>query len=98
VNRTTGMNTVGLLTQIGIFNPFNRKQETEADYLGLIFSSLAGYDIRESVKLWERMAEAKKGKEPPEFMSTHPSSANRIKTISDWMKEVILDYPPIKVN
>ena len=40
-------------------NPFGRKQETEADYLGLIFSSLAGYDIRESVKLWERMAEMK---------------------------------------
>ena len=37
-------------------NPFGRKQETEADYLGLIFSSLSGYDIRESVKLWERMA------------------------------------------
>ena len=36
-------------------NPFGRKQETEADYLGLIFSSLSGYDIRESVKLWERM-------------------------------------------
>ena len=40
VNRTTGMNTVGLLTQMGILNPFNRKQESEADYLGLIFSSL----------------------------------------------------------
>ena len=37
-------------------NPFGRRQETEADYLGLIFSSLAGYDIRESIKLWERMS------------------------------------------
>ena len=98
VNRTTGMNTVGLLTQLGIMNPFNRKQESEADYLGLIFSSLSGYDIRETVKIWERMQKANKGKEPPEFMSTHPSSANRIKTISDWMNEIILDYPPIKVN
>jgi predicted Zn-dependent protease len=50
VNRTTGMNTVGLLSQLGIMNPFNRKQESEADYLGLIFSSLSGYDIRETVK------------------------------------------------
>ena len=41
-------------------NPFGRKQETEADYLGLIFSSLAGYDVRESVKLWERMSSIKK--------------------------------------
>jgi len=98
VNRTTGMDTVGLLTQLGIMNPFSRKQESEADYLGLIFSSLSGYDIRETVKVWERMQKANKGKEPPEFMSTHPSSKNRIKTISDWMNEIILDYPPIKLT
>ncbi len=98
VNRATGMDTVGLLTQLGIMNPFSRKQESEADYLGLIFSSLSGYDIRETVKVWERMQKANKGKEPPEFMSTHPSSSNRIKTISDWMNEIILDYPPIKLT
>jgi predicted Zn-dependent protease len=98
VNRTTGMNTVGLLTQLGIMNPFNRKQESEADYLGLIFSSLSGYDIRETTKIWERMQKANKGKEPPEFMSTHPSSANRIKKINEWMNKIILEYPPIQVN
>ncbi len=96
VNRATGMNTVGLLSQLGIMNPFNRKQESEADYLGLIFASLSGYDIRETTKIWERMKEAKKGKEPPEFMSTHPSSDNRIKKITEWMNEVIVEYPPIK--
>ena len=96
VNRTTGMNTVGLLTQMGILNPFNRKQESEADYLGLIFSSLSGYDIREAPKLWERMKESNKGKEPPEFMSTHPSSDNRIKKLNEWMNEVTLKYPPIE--
>ena len=98
VNRTTGMNTVGLLTQMGILNPFSRKQESEADYLGLIFSSLAGYDIRETVKVWERMKEANKGKAPPEFMSTHPSSENRIKKINEWMNEITLKYPPINLN
>ena len=97
VNRTTGMNTVGLLSQIGIMNPFNRKQESEADYLGMIFSSLSGYDIRETVKIWERMKKLNKGKEQPEFMSTHPSAENRIKKITDWTNEIILDYPPIKV-
>ena len=96
VNRTTGMNTVGLLTQLGIMNPFNRKQEIEADYLGMIFSSLSGYDIRETVKIWDRMKEANKGKQPPEFMSTHPSSTNRIIKINEWMNEIILDYPPIE--
>ena len=98
VNRTTGMNTVGLLSQLGIMNPFSRKQESEADYLGMIFSSLSGYDIRETVKIWERMKELNKGKEPPEFMSTHPSSDNRIKNLNEKMNEVILDYPPIKLT
>ena len=95
INRTTGMNAVGLLSQIGILNPFNRKQESEADYLGLIFASLSGYDIRETTKIWERMKKANKGKEPPEFMSTHPSASNRINKISKWMNEIILKYPPI---
>ena len=95
VNRVTGMNTVGLLSQIGIMNPFSRTQESEADYLGMIFSSLSGYDIRETKKLWERMKASKKGKEVSEFMSTHPSSDTRIKNLTQWENEVILDYPPI---
>ena len=98
VNRVTGMNTVGLLSQLGIMNPFTRKQETEADYLGMIFSSLSGYDIRETKKLWVRMKESNKGKEPPEFMSTHPSSDNRIKNLSGWEDAVILDYPPVELS
>ena len=97
VNRVSGMNTVGLLSQIGIMNPFSRKQESEADYLGMIFSSLSGYDIRETVKIWERMKKANKGKAPPEFMSTHPSADNRIKKISEWTNEIVIDYPPIKI-
>ena len=95
INKTTGMNTVGLLSQIGIMNPFNRKQESEADYLGLIFASLSGYDIRETTKIWERMKEANKGKEPPVFLSTHPSNENRIDKINEWMNKIILEYPPI---
>jgi len=95
VNKVTGMNTVGLLSQIGIMNPFSRTQETEADYLGMIFASLSGFDIRETKKLWERMKEANKGKEPPQFMSTHPSSSKRIKDLKEWENTVILDYPPI---
>ena len=98
VNRVTGMNTVGLLSQIGIMNPFTRKQEMEADYLGMIFSSLSGYDIRETKELWKRMKNANKGKEPPQFMSTHPSSINRIKNLKEWENSVILDYPPIAIS
>ena len=94
--RATGVDVTGMLRTFGIDNPFGRKQETEADYLGLIFSSLAGYDIRESVKIWERMKEAHKGQEPPEWMSTHPSSARRIETLKGWIPAIIIEYPPIK--
>ena len=100
INRTrntVGQNTGLDIFQLGIMNPFGRKQETEADYLGLIFSSLSGYDIRESVKLWERMSEKNKGKEPPAFLSTHPSSKKRIENLNNWINEVIVEYPPIKV-
>ena len=98
INRTrntVGQNTGFDIFQLGIMNPFGRKQETEADYLGLIFSSLAGYDIRESVKLWQRMAEKNKGKEPPAFLSTHPSSKKRIENLKIWIEEVMIKYPPI---
>ena len=95
INRSTGMDTVGLISSIGIMNPFNRKQESEADYLGMIFSSLSGYDIRETEKIWERMKEENKGKEPPQFMSTHPSSDSRIRNIQTWLNEIIIKYPPI---
>ena len=98
INRTTGMNTVGLLSQIGIMNPFTRTQESEADYLGMIFASLSGYDIRETKKLWERMKKANKGKEPPQFLSTHPSSSKRIKNLKEWENSIILDYPAITIS
>ena len=94
-SQTTGVDVAGMLRTFGIDNPFGRKQESEADYLGLIFSSLAGYDIRESVKIWERMKESFKGQEPPEWMSTHPSSTKRIQSLKLWIPEIIIDYPPI---
>jgi len=95
-SRATGVDVSGMLRTFGIDNPFGRKQETEADYLGLIFSSLAGYDIRESVKLWERMQDSNKGQEPPEWMSTHPSSSRRIESLKKWIPEITMAYPPIK--
>ena len=100
INRTrntVGQNTGLDIFQIGIMNPFGRKQESEADYLGLIFSSLSGFDIRESVELWKRMSQNKKGKEIPVFLSTHPSSKKRIENLKSWIDEVIIKYPPIKI-
>ena len=98
INQATGMNTVGLLSKLGIMNPFNRKQESEADYLGMVFSSLSGYDITETFKIWERMKELTKGKAPPEFLSTHPSAENRIRKINEWTNQIILEFPPNNIS
>ena len=95
-SRATGVDVAGMLRTFGIDNPFGRKQEGEADYLGLIFSSLAGYDIRESVKIWERMKASRKGNAIPEWMSTHPSNLKRIESLKAWIPEIIIKYPPIK--
>ena len=85
----------GQLRTYGLDLPFNRSQESEADYLGIIFSNLGGYNIDESYKIWERMQEAG-GKGPAEFFSTHPSSKNRIIKLKEWIPQVRIDYPSIK--
>ena len=54
-------------------------------------------NILEEKSIWQRMAEKKKGKEPPAFLSTHPSSKKRIENLNGWINEVIIKYPPIKV-
>ena len=86
----------GYVRQFGLDLPFNRKQESEADYLGIIFSSLAGYNIEESYKVWERMKE-ETGSGPTEFWSTHPSPDNRIKKLKEWIPIVSRQYPAISV-
>ncbi len=87
----------GQLRQVGLELPFSRSQETEADYLGLIFMSLGGYNVEESYKVWERMQEENEGRGPSEFWSTHPSPENRIDKLKGWIPEVILQYPPVKI-
>ena len=52
---------------------------TEADKLGLIFMSMAGYNPEEAVPFWQRMAANCKGGKLPEFLSTHPSDETRKK-------------------
>lgn len=67
---------------------FSRENETEADKAGQIYMARAGYDPAESIALWQRMAEAKKGgSAPPEFLSTHPSDDRRRGNLSTWLPE-----------
>jgi predicted Zn-dependent protease len=72
--------------------PFNRSQESEADHIGLILMAKAGYDPHEAVRLWERMEASQHGAGPPEFLSTHPSGATRIKQIQQWLPEALQYY------
>jgi len=92
VGRTTGVD----ILQVGIFNPFTRKQESEADYLGLAFASLTGYNLYEGAELWKRMKKEMGNKEIPQFLSTHPSPTNRISQIRNWIPQIRQQFPKIK--
>ncbi len=85
------MGAFGIGAQYGAMLPFSRKHESEADYIGLIYLARACFDPREAPKLWQRMGEASKsrGKQPSEFMSTHPSPQTRIEQFKAWMPEAL---------
>lgn len=76
---------------LGVLLPFSRSHESEADYIGLLLAAQAGYDPREAVRLWERMAQSSKGA-PPEFLSTHPANETRIQDLQKWMPEALMIY------
>lgn len=82
----------GVGTQAGILLPNSRKQESEADRLGLTFMAMAGYDPAKAIDFWTRMAAQSKGGSTPEFLSTHPSDATRISNIKKYLPEAIAYY------
>jgi predicted Zn-dependent protease len=77
----------GIATQLGLDLPFNRSQESEADSLGLELMARAGYNPQAAITLWNKMSAASQG-EPPQFLSTHPGSQNRIRTIQILLPRV----------
>jgi predicted Zn-dependent protease len=81
----------GIGTQYGILLPYSRKQETEADHLGLIFMAMAGYNPNTAVDFWQRMAAASKDA-PPELLSTHPADKTRINNLKQFMPEAMKYY------
>jgi len=90
------MGAYGLGTQVGVLLPYNRIQESEADHLGLIFMAMAGYDPGGAVDFWQRMAANKQGASQPEFLSTHPADATRIKDIEHLVPEALTYYTKAK--
>ena len=81
---------LGLGAQYGVILPFSRSHESEADLIGLDLMAKAGFDPKESVTLWQNMAQS--GLSPPEFMSTHPSSDTRIKQLRERIPQVQPTY------
>ncbi len=79
--------------QVGFLLPNSRKHEYEADRFGMMFSAMAGYDPREAVAFWKRMAAAG-GNKPPEFLATHPSDQNRVAQLQKYMDEALSYYHP----
>ena len=75
------MQAYGIGANIGAILPFSRLHESEADELGLIFMAMAGYNPDEAIPFWQRMSQASKGNQPPEFLSTHPSHNTRIEKL-----------------
>ncbi|MEK6781866.1 MAG: M48 family metallopeptidase [Bacteroidota bacterium] len=82
---------VGMGSQVGMLK-FSRSHESEADHIGLIFMSMAGYDPQQAPIFWERMSSLGGGQKPPEFLSTHPSDDTRIKDLQGWMSEAMGYY------
>ena len=82
----------GLGAQVGVMLPFGRKQEYEADKMGLVLMAMAGYDPRYAVNFWQKMAQSKGGAQQSELLSTHPSDANRIRAIEAYLPTALQFY------
>ncbi len=85
------MEAIGQGANLGMLK-FSRQHESEADHIGLIFMSMAGYDPHLAPEFWKRMIAMNTGQKPPEFLSTHPSDETRIAALEGWMPEAMGYY------
>lgn len=86
------MKAYGAASQYGVILPYSRKHESEADHIGLMLMSKAGYDPAEAPRFWQRFAAANTGEKPMEFFSTHPSDSNRAAALMGLLQEAQVLY------
>lgn len=86
------LNVAGMAYQAMFALPNSREQETEADRMGVELAARAGYDPRAAISLWDKMARASDGKQPPQWLSTHPSNAARQKDLAVYAEKVLPLY------
>ncbi|MCD6009632.1 M48 family metallopeptidase [Halomonas sp. IOP_31] len=91
------MGLLGMGAEYGIIKPFSRKQESEADALGLELMAQAGFDPRASINLWQNMSANSQG-QPPVWMSTHPSDGQRIEGLQAQMDQALAAYQQARAN
>ena len=83
------MGALGVGTQFGVLLPFSRKDESEADEIGLMLAAAACYEPQAAIPLWQRMEQQGCGQRAPEFMSTHPNPGNRIERLHQLMPQAM---------
>lgn len=91
-----GQSIAGTVADVTLNLPNSRLHETESDRIGVELAARAGFDPRAAVGLWEKMAKASSGGQPPKFLSTHPSHADRIKDLREYSAKVMPLYTAAK--
>ncbi|MBI2440802.1 MAG: M48 family metallopeptidase [Lentisphaerae bacterium] len=102
--RELWLQVYGLAGAVGVLLPYSRLQESEADYLGLLYMARAGYDPRQAIEFWKRMAAhgSKQGGNflagVFQFLSTHPLDEARIKQLQEQLPKALAEYQPAIAN
>lgn len=89
------MQAYGIGSNVGVLLPFSRRQELESDRYGMRWAAMAGYNPKEAINLWQRMAkQAENSQRPPEILSTHPAEERRIEQLQQYLPEALKYYKP----
>lgn len=92
VKQELWMKAYGVATNYGVILPYSRKHELEADHIGLMLMSKAGYDPSEAPKFWTRFSAAGKGQKPLEYAATHPSDERRASELEKLLPDAVTIY------